>query len=170
MSKHFLIIFTLAFTFLSFSETKAQTFLNKGKIPKDLEISLERTVCFGTCPDYKLTIKNNGSVAFRGGRFTKIKGKRSGKITQPALKSIVTEFKKIDFFSFQDNYRSPADGCASFATDSPSEIISMRINGQSKVVNHYFGCSGVEGNVLEKLRDLGKFIDKTVNSKRWVGK
>ncbi len=34
------------------------------KIHADLRITLERTMCFGTCPDYKLTIRANGSVLF----------------------------------------------------------------------------------------------------------
>ncbi|MBC2663655.1 energy transducer TonB [Novosphingobium flavum] len=32
--------------------------------PEDVEITLERTACFGTCPDYQVTIRGDGKVRF----------------------------------------------------------------------------------------------------------
>src|SRR5947208_1474873 len=43
-------------------------------IPRDLRITLERSTCFGTCPDYKLTVTGDGTVVFEGREFVKVKG------------------------------------------------------------------------------------------------
>jgi hypothetical protein len=32
--------------------------------PEDIEVTLERSACYGTCPDYRVTIKGNGNIRF----------------------------------------------------------------------------------------------------------
>jgi hypothetical protein len=140
------------------------------EITKDLVITLERTVCFGTCPAYKLTVKSDGTVSFEGLEFTKVKRKVEGKITQDNLKTLVSEFEKADFFNLKDSYRLEEDGCKEVWTDNPSEIISIQSGEKSKRVLRYFGCQKIEGNDLEKIANLGKKIDEITNSKQWIGK
>ena len=141
------------------------------KVPADLEITLQRTMCFGTCPDYTLTIKANRRVTFKGGQFTRVKGTASGRITRSSLRELVRAFDQADLTSFADDY-SPSGGvCEGYMTDVPSEIISIRRNGKTKRVNHYFGCMGTAVNEkLKPLVALGKTIDRVTNSKRWVVK
>ncbi len=148
----------------------AQSLLKNGKIPKDLVITLQRTMCFGPCPDYKLTVNSNGAVTFKGGQFTNIKGMAKGKITLPNLKTIISAFEQADFFNLKNSYAQSSDGCGEIWTDNPSEIISIQIEGKNKTVLHYFGCAKVAGNALERIVRLGQTIDKTTNSKRWVEK
>ena len=167
-----IIIFILAMFCFSFfaPQIKSQSLLKGGKIPKDLIIKLTRTVCFGTCPDYQLTIKSNGNVSFKGGRFTQTKGIAKATITQTNLKIIISEFEKANFFSLKNSYSETSDGCGEVATDNPSEIISIQINGKKKNVSHYFGCRMVAGNMLEKIINLGNKIDEIVETSRWIGK
>jgi len=140
------------------------------KIPSDLQITLQRTMCFGTCPDYTLTIKANGTVTFKGGRFTKIKGTARSHITKASLRSLVRAFDRVDINSFDDDY-SHGGACEGFATDMPSEIISIRRDRNTKRVNHYFGCMGSKAQEkLKPLTELAEMIDQVTNSKRWVGK
>lgn len=66
-------------------------------IPQDLMITLERTVCFGTCPDYKLTITSDGVVLFEGRRFVKQEGATiKGAISQERLKQLMEEFDRVN--------------------------------------------------------------------------
>ena len=140
------------------------------KLPSDLEISLERTMCYGTCPDYTLKIKADRTVVFNGGRFTATKGTARSRITKEKLTALVKEFDRIDFLSYADDY-SRGSVCDYYITDLPSQIISIRRNGKTKTVNHYFGCTGkIVQEKLKPLRELGNLIDTATNSKRWVGK
>lgn len=160
-----IIFVLLLLSFVTYSAS-AQTV----EIPSDLVITMERTVCFGTCPDYKLTIKANGSVTFRGGRFTKTKGTGTSRISKASLRELVEEFDRVDLNSFADDY-SEGGNCESYITDLPSQIISIKRNGKTKRVNHYFGCTGkAVQEKLEPLTELGKMIDRITNSKRWVGR
>lgn len=160
----FSLIFVLMFVF----QIPAQSLLKNGKIPKDLLIKLTRTMCFGTCPDYELTIKANGNVTFRGKNFTQIKGIAHGKITQENLKLIIAEFENTKFFSLRNSYNEQSDGCGEVSTDNPSEIIFIQINGRKKNVSHYFGCRNVKGDSLERIIRLAQKIDEITDSKRWI--
>ena len=162
-----LVLIVIAVSALSVT---AQSLLSGGRVPKDLKITLERTVCFGTCPDYKLTIDSQGRVLFAGGRFTRVKGSASGTITSSQLKNIVRRFESSAFFSLHDSYRTEPY-CGRMMTDMPSENISITVGGRSKSVHHYFGCHGdaVQAE-LKRLSDLGKYIDTTTRSVRWIKK
>ncbi len=158
------IIFVLLLISFVTCSASAQTV----KIPADLVITMERTMCFGTCPDYKLTIKANGTVTFRGGQFTKTKGTAKSRITKSSLRELVAAFDRVDLDSFADDY-SQGSVCESYITDLPSEIISLKRDGKTKQVNHYFGCTGnAARKKLEPLAELGKMIDSVTNSRRWI--
>src|SRR2546426_563412 len=115
-------------------------------------ITLERTVCFGTCPAYHLTIKSDGSVTFDGKRFTKTTGVATSKITPSDFRALVSEFEKINYFSLPDAYTPGTKECPRMMTDMPSADTSIRSYGRSKSVAHYHGC-GTEG-ALAKLTAL----------------
>jgi hypothetical protein len=164
------LLFIFVICFLSLiSNAQTQTLLKNDEIPKDLEISLERTICFGSCPGYTLIIKANGDIIFDGKDYTQTKGRVEGKIKQEVLKQIIIEFEKANFFELNDYYADESNGCKEVWTDNPSEIISIKINGKSKKVGHYFGCRKVEGNVLDRIINLGRRIDELSVSKRWTG-
>ncbi len=135
-------------------------------VPTDTVITLERTECFGTCPDYKITISADGNVIFDGRRFVKKVGKAKSTVSQEQLREIIAAFEDINYFELRDKYEGPGDGCKQLVTDHPSAITSIRIDGKSKTVRHYYGCWGVE--VLAELKKLEEGIDKTVNSAQWI--
>jgi hypothetical protein len=168
MQIRFLIAF--AFLLLSFSQTRAQSLLQNGEIPSDLIITLERTFCGGDCPTYKLTVTADRVVKFLGEENTIKIGSAKSKISKEKLRQLIAEFQKSDFFKFRDEYES-GEICEQYATDFPSEIISIQINGKSKKVLHNFGCWGEKAKIeLTPLVNLGENIDKITNSRRWVGK
>jgi len=136
------------------------------QIGNDDTIMLERSVCFGTCPAYKLTIKNDGSVTFEGHQFTKTKGTATGKISANDFRKLVTEFEKIDYFSLLDAYTPGTKLCPQAATDMPSAETSLRLNGKTKSVSHYYGCGN--SGALAKLTELENKIDEVAGSQKWI--
>lgn len=130
------------------------------------EITLERTACFGTCPMYKVTITGDGTVTFKGVRFTKVEGVAKGKITQSDFKRMVSEFEKINYFSLPDSFAPGTPVCPRMVTDMPSAVTSIRLKGKTKVVAHYYGCG--DAGVLPKLTMLEKMIDEYAATQKWI--
>jgi Domain of unknown function (DUF6438) len=136
-------------------------------IPQDLMVTLERTVCFGTCPDYKLTITSDGVVVLEGRHFVKREGATiKSAISQERLKQLMEEFDRVKFFSLEDDYSDDRRVCDELWTDNPSAFTSIRINGKSKTVKHYHGCRGPK--VPKELTELENNIDKIVNTAQWL--
>ena len=130
-------------------------------IPDDLDdvvITLERTVCFGVCPEYKLTVYGNGTVVYEGRRFVRVEGKRTAAIGEDKVRQLLSEFESIDYFSLEDSYEEH------MATDMPAAFTSLTVNGKTKAVRHYHGDLGAP----EELTELEDRIDEVVDSDRWV--
>jgi hypothetical protein len=130
-------------------------------------ITLERTGCFGRCPIYRLTIAADGAVVFEGRRFVKHEGTTiKSAVSQEQLKKLMAEFDRVKFFSLESDYAHDRRVCESLATDHPSAITSIRINGKTKTVDHYYGCKGP--NVPKELAVLERKIDEIVNTAQWL--
>jgi len=125
---------------------------------KDIVMTLERTVCFGACPDYTLIIKGDGTVTYEGRQFVKIEGTRTTTISEEKIRQLLSEFQRIDYFSLNDSYEEFE------ATDMPSAITSLTINGKTKTVRHYHG----DFSAPEELTQLEDRIDEIVNSDQWI--
>ena len=129
-------------------------------------ITLERTICFGMCPAYKVSIYGDGLVLYDGKEFVKTKGDADGRITKDEVQQLVREFEKIDYLKLADDYGSDDKTCPESSTDYPSATTSLNWNGKQKTVRHYLGCRGLP--VLDQLRALEDKIDEVVNTKRWI--
>lgn len=125
---------------------------------KDVVITLERTVCFGACPDYTLTIRGDGTVTYEGRRFVKIEGTRTITISEEKIRQLLSEFQRVDYFSLDDSYEE------FMATDMPSAITSLKVNSETKTVRHYHG----DFSAPEQLTELEDRIDEIVNSDQWI--
>jgi acetamidase/formamidase len=134
--------------------------------PKSGFITLERTVCFGSCPSYKVTITQDGTVTYEGRDFVKTKGTATAQIKPEEFNKLVNEFEKTKYFSLDDRYEPGAPGCPNAATDSPSARTSIHMNGKTKGVSHYYGCRDSE--VLRALTALERKIDEIAGTERWI--
>jgi Domain of unknown function (DUF6438) len=67
-------------------------------IPADTLITLERSVCYGTCPDYKLTVSADGTVTFDGREYVKVKGIVRGNIPPEKLRQLIALFDEAKYF------------------------------------------------------------------------
>ena len=125
---------------------------------EDIVITLERTVCFGACPDYTLTIHGDGTVTYEGRQFVRTQGTRTITISEEKIRQLLSEFQRVDYFSLDDSYEE------FMATDMPSAITSLKANGKTKTVRHYHG----DFSAPEKLTELEDRIDEIVNSDQWL--
>lgn len=134
------------------------TIVQPQRSSQSVMLTLERTACFGFCPIYKVTVYGNGKVVYEGKRFVKVVGTQTTMISQAAVKKLVSEFQRTQYFNLQDSYTGGH-------TDAPSAITSLVMGKKQKTVNHY----SASPNAPIKLTDLENKIDAVVNSKQWVG-
>ncbi|HWR57424.1 MAG TPA: DUF6438 domain-containing protein [Thermodesulfovibrionales bacterium] len=125
---------------------------------EDVMITLERTICFGTCPAYKLTVYGNGTVEYEGKDHVKTMGRQTYAISREKVKELIYQFKRVNYFSLNDSYEKID------RTDFPYAITSIRINGKSKTIRHYRG----DNTAPRELAALERKIDEIAGSARWI--
>ena len=149
-------------------------------VPPDTVITLERTACYGRCPDYTLMISGDGTVIYDGRQYVKHVGLIRGTITKDQVNQLIKEFERIKYSSLRDRYESVPDGCPTTATDHPWANTSIKVNGTFKAIKHYYGCqfseppsrdhvpSGMGLVYPRELVELESKIDEVVNTKQWI--
>ncbi len=129
-------------------------------------ITLERSTCFGTCPSYIVTLASDGRVTWEGRDYVKTIGSATAQIKSEDFNKLAREFERIRFATLDDKYEPGTRGCPKSATDNPSAQTSIRINGKTKSVLHYYGCRDSE--VLRTLTALERKIDEVIGTERWI--
>lgn len=121
-------------------------------------ITLTRGVCFGTCPDYTVSISDEGHVTYVGRRFVNIVGEQHATIPVAEVQRLLARFEEIGFNNLRDAYRG-------HVTDLPTYTITLERNGQTKTVLDYAGTSA---GMPPAVRELEQEIDRVANTARWV--
>lgn len=120
-----------------------------------LEIIYQRTVCFGRCPVYTLTINGASQLAtYKGEQNTEKLGTYTKKITSEDLKQWVEAFEKANFNSLNDEYLG-------MITDFPIKYISYSNKGKTKKIKERSGAP-------KELTDLEKMLDAFAESEGWT--
>jgi len=122
---------------------------------KDFSITLERIGCVGSCPDYKITIRGNGTVRYEGHAYVSVEGIRNTTVPVSVVQSLQQKLRDEDFLHWPEQ----KEVCVDF----PEVSITATFNGQRKQVLE--GCNQA-GRVLQ----LASEIDRTSGAERWTGK
>lgn len=134
-------------------------------------IVLERTVCFGRCPAYRLRLSATGAVHFAPIIPQGTAG--TDTITTAAYHSLAAELEAAGFYAFPARVQDDRVLCAREATDHPSAIITVYQGAESRTVHDYTGCAADENDAssakrLEVLRRLPARIDSVAHAAQWV--
>ena len=123
-----------------------------------VSITLTRSVCFGFCPAYRVTITGAGEVAYAGERFVNVVGERRATIPRADVEALLRRFDEIGSMNLRDAYRAQV-------TDLPTYTITLERNGRRKTVLDY---GGVGAGMPRSVRDLENEIDRVANTGQWV--
>ncbi len=93
-------------------------------------ISLKRTQCYGTCPAYRVQIRGNGEVLYRGEEFVLAKGTHRWHVDPATLAPLLELFRRADYFKLDGYYEY-------LVTDMPTYVTRLTIGGQHKFVLDY---------------------------------
>jgi len=119
-----------------------------------IEITIKRTPCFGTCPDYEVVMRGDGTVQYEGRSNVRIPGSQSWKVDPAAVRALAREMQDAGYFDLKDEYTA-------MVTDLPTTYTSLTVGSRTKKVKNYF-------HAPEKLRDIENRIDAVSDAKRYV--
>lgn len=143
--------------------------------PQDIEITLERTACFGTCPDYRVTVSGDGKVRFStremsfpgtnaavhrmfNGENVLWPGTHEADVSRQAVAGLIEKFRSSHFMGMRAKY-------VAGVTDNPSYALTLRAGKTTKRVIDYVGKSVGMPASMTALEDA---VDELAGTDRWV--
>ncbi|MCE9573169.1 MAG: DUF6438 domain-containing protein [Deltaproteobacteria bacterium] len=127
--------------------------------PHVLMATIERTMCYGTCPAYKVSIYRDGAVEYAGDAYVKTKGAATGHISPDQVAELDGLFAKAHYLDLDAAY-THAD-----MTDMPSVSTSYILGDKHHAVEHYFG----DTKAPQELRVVEEGIDRVIGIEQWIG-
>jgi hypothetical protein len=127
-------------------------------VNSNVEITLTRSVCYGFCPDYTVTVTGDGQVRYEGRRFVNAVGARAATVPREDVAGLLQRFDQVGFERLNNEYRGRM-------TDLPTYTVTLVRNGQRKTVLDY---GGVDAGMPREVRDLQREIDRVAQTAQWV--
>ena len=122
-------------------------------ITDSIFLFLERTICYGECPAYTITVYPNGKVVYVGKQFVERKGRFESSISLDKMKEILEEAKRIQYFEMQDIYDA-------YITDIPSCISIISAEGKRKKIMN-------RAEAPAELNQFQKYLDRELLELDW---
>ncbi len=149
--KTYISLLVISISLLAFScnSTKRITNLDQDEV----RFSLEKGVCFGNCPTYRLTINQGGYATLEGFANINKLGVHGKQLSKEQFEILEDEFMKSNFETFPLEYKSQIP-------DLPSNAIGYHNGTAYKIV------TGKEDRP-EELMQLQFLLEKIVDSGGW---
>ena len=122
-----------------------------------VDITLSRSMCYGRCPVYKVSVSTRG-IVFDGEEFVVAKGRNTDTVDPGAVRALAKKFVAADFYSMRDEYRASV-------TDNSTYTLSISIDGHKKQVVDYVGQWVGMPAVIVELEDD---VDALAHTERWI--
>ncbi|ACB95883.1 ankyrin repeat domain-containing protein [Beijerinckia indica] len=122
-----------------------------------VRISLERSLCRGSCPSYSIELRGDGSALYTGKDFVLVTGQHAFEVSPETIQCLLAQFRKADFWSLNNSYIAPF-------YDSPKYQVTLMIGSHKKSVIDYVGLAVGMPKAVTALEDE---IDR-IGANRWV--
>jgi len=144
-----------------------------GVNPMDVSIALWRTSCYGSCPAYRLELRGDGLVTYRGDAFVVAQGTYQWRVAPAVVAALAEQFRKADYFRLKGAYIASV-------TDLPSYTTRLSLGAQRKYVVDYGGLGNTDEGLPPERREKGRAympravvdledaIDAAAGSASWV--
>lgn len=136
-------------------------------------IVLERTVCLGTCPAYRLHLTGGGLVTFESRAFADSGRTETDRIPPARVSNLVSIAAAKGFFDLPTAIADDAKLCPARATDHPWVHVGV-YGSRTKAVADYLGCYAAPNGAqsltppIERLRAFEAAIDSAAGTARWL--
>lgn len=122
-------------------------------------ITYETTSCFGRCPQYSVTIGQDGSGTFNGIRFTAVTGERAFKATPAQYRAFADKLQPYRPARGEVRYEMGSASCGNAPTDMPSvDVRWTRAIGDSQSLHFYYGCRGSNAAMADALGHASELL------------
>lgn len=122
--------------------------------PAISRIGLERTPCFGTCPDYLVTLGADGAATYHGGRFAPRHGDYRADVPAAEFARVASRLGERGFFAMDSAYTQNV-------TDLPSATLTVTsATGNHAVMCYGFGCPPA-------FHQLAALVDSVADGLSW---
>lgn len=117
--------------------------MSKPESPKEedknayIQMSIEKTACFGKCPVYKARVMSNGKAYFQGTMNVDMIGNYEAQATAEQLKTLMENVHKINYFNLENRY--PKDENHIIA-DLPYTYTYVSDGKQEKKIANNYDC------------------------------
>ncbi len=128
-----------------------------GALDDSSVISLERTMCFGWCPDYTLRLHGSGRVEYVGRHFVCDFGQREAAADTQEVRRLVEAMLTAGFIGL--TWKPGA-----LMTDLETVVTTLHHDGRTFRVRHYHGDPGAP----QWLSSMEEEIDRVAGSARWL--
>ncbi|HEY0781444.1 MAG TPA: DUF6438 domain-containing protein [Thermoanaerobaculia bacterium] len=128
-----------------------------------VRIVLDRSVCYGDCPVYRVEIDGDGAVTYVGRAYVKVIGTRRATVPRSEVDALLAQFHAAKFFDLKDEYRAPV-------TDFPTYTVTLEEGGRKKTVVDYAAAAFPKYVTMPAVvTELEKAIDRVAKTSRWTG-
>ena len=105
------------------------------------------------CPNYSVTVDENGTVNYNGAEGAKVRGEKIYSISVAAVRELVVNFFQIGFFSLQDRYvkKDLGNGYWQTVDHAYATTIAIDIDGKKKSVYIFYGTPDALVDLQRKL-------------------
>jgi hypothetical protein len=149
-------------------------------VPSTFEITLERTMCLGECPVYRVSIDGEGRVLWRGAMHVAAVGIRRATIPKQRVAEIARKLHEVKFFELDERGALPdpspvcthepnsVKSCSfsfsevTICSDTSAAVITVRQATQMHVVRN----DHCEERPLVSLEAL---VDDVARTSAWIG-
>ena len=146
------------------------------KVPEPLNfqrISVTAGPCNGVCPEYSLSVDENGVVGFMGKRNVVVKAGRAATLSAENFAALKAALRTANIPALQNDYTSAAN--CPVKSNGHSELIwQVEISGVSKTIRQNLGCAsapnanGQSVQVPTQLNGLHAVLLQTTAARAWI--
>lgn len=136
----------------------------------EVEIELERTECYGSCPAYTVKLSGDGTLIYAGKSYAKARGEHATAFEPQKLLPLLERFGELDFLAQQH-------ACSVMVVDNSHARIALRIGARSN--SAFDGVVDADDATNEmsaedklwhrKMFELQNAIDAAADIEFWIG-
>ena len=136
-------------------------------------ISVAAGPCNGVCPEYSLSVDENGIVAFVGKRNVGVRAGRGATLSAKNFETLKTAILSANIATLQSDYTSDAN-CPVKSMGQSELHWQIEISGIRKDIRQNLGCSSAPGangastRVPPQLDALFKVLLDTTSANAWI--
>jgi hypothetical protein len=96
---------------------------------KEFSFSMERTSCFGTCPQYKIYTDTDGKLYYEGIAHVDRLGRYTSENSKDLVREVYRKAVSVKYWEFEDTYNPGV-------VDLPATVTTLKLAAQTKTVEN----------------------------------